>query len=32
MYELIDLKRDCEAIEIPSGVRRILSACMRVRI
>ena len=32
MYELIDLKRDCEAIEIPSGIRRILSTGSRVRI
>ena len=32
MYEQIDLKRECEAIEIPSGTRRILSASSRVRI
>jgi probable FeS assembly SUF system protein SufT len=32
MYELIDLKRECEAIEIPSGIRRVLSASSRVRI
>ena len=32
MYELIDLKRECEAIEIPSGIRRVLSASTRVRI
>jgi probable FeS assembly SUF system protein SufT len=32
MYELIDLKRECEAIEIPSGIRRVLSAGSRVRI
>jgi probable FeS assembly SUF system protein SufT len=32
MYELIDLKRECEAIEIPSGTRRFLPAGTRVRI
>jgi probable FeS assembly SUF system protein SufT len=32
MYEQIDLKRECEAIEIPSGTRRVLSASSRVRI
>ena len=32
MYELIDLKRECEAIEIPSGIRRVLPASTRVRI
>jgi len=32
MYELISLKRECEAIEIPSGVRRFLPAGTRVRI
>ena len=32
MYELIELKRECEAIEIPSGLRRFLSAGTRVRI
>ena len=32
MYEQIDLKRACEAIEIPSGTRRVLSASSRVRI
>ena len=32
MYELIDLKRECEAIEIPSGIRRVLSTSTRVRI
>lgn len=32
MYELIDLKRECEAIEIPSGLRRFLRAGTRVRI
>ena len=32
MYELIDLKRECEAIEIPSGLRRFLSAGTKVRI
>jgi probable FeS assembly SUF system protein SufT len=32
MYELIDLKRECEAIEIPSGIRRALPAATRVRI
>lgn len=32
MYELIELKRTCDAIEIPSGVHRILPANSRVRI
>jgi probable FeS assembly SUF system protein SufT len=32
MYELIELKRECEAIEIPSGIRRFLPALSRVRI
>jgi len=32
MYEQIDLKRECEAIEIPSGIRRVLPAGSRVRI
>lgn len=32
MYEFIDLKRECEAVEIPSGVRRMLPALTRVRI
>jgi probable FeS assembly SUF system protein SufT len=32
MYEYIDLKRECEAIEIPSGTRRLLPALTRVRI
>ncbi len=32
MYELIDLKRECEAIEIPSGIRRVLPTATRVRI
>lgn len=32
MYELIDLKRECEAIEIPSGIRRTLPPASRVRI
>jgi probable FeS assembly SUF system protein SufT len=32
MYEQIDLKRECEAIEIPSGIRSVLSASSRVRI
>jgi probable FeS assembly SUF system protein SufT len=32
MYELIDLKRECEAIEIPSGIRRVLPTGTRVRI
>jgi probable FeS assembly SUF system protein SufT len=30
--EFIELRRECEAIEIPSGVRRFLPASMRVRI
>jgi probable FeS assembly SUF system protein SufT len=32
MYEQIDLKRECEAIEIPSGIRRVLAPSSRVRI
>jgi probable FeS assembly SUF system protein SufT len=32
MHELIELKRACEAIEIPSGVKRILETSTRVRI
>jgi probable FeS assembly SUF system protein SufT len=32
MGEFIELKRDCEAIEIPSGVPRKLAAGTRVRI
>ncbi|HEY6337527.1 MAG TPA: putative Fe-S cluster assembly protein SufT [Candidatus Sulfotelmatobacter sp.] len=32
MYEQIELKRECEAIEIPSGIRRVLAASSRVRI
>lgn len=32
MYELFPLKRDCEAIEIPSGIRRLLSEGSRVRV
>jgi probable FeS assembly SUF system protein SufT len=32
MYEQIDLKRECEVIEIPSGVRRVLAPSSRVRI
>jgi probable FeS assembly SUF system protein SufT len=32
MREQIDLKRECEAIEIPSGVRRVLPALTRVSI
>lgn len=32
MYELIELKRESEAIEIPSGIRRFLPAGTRVRI
>ena len=32
MYELIDLKRECQAIEIPSGVNRMLPAGSKVRI
>src|SRR5579863_9727514 len=32
MYELIDVKRECEAIEIPSGIRRMLPVGTRVRI
>jgi len=32
MYELIELKRECDAIEIPSGVHRVLPPLSRVRI
>jgi probable FeS assembly SUF system protein SufT len=32
MGEFIELKRDCEAIEIPSGIPRKLTTGMRVRI
>ncbi len=32
MYEMIELKRETEVIEIPSGVRRLLPAGTRVRI
>ena len=32
MYELIELKRECDAIEIPSGIHRTLPAMSRVRI
>ena len=32
MYELIELKRECEAIEIPSGIRRMLPPGASVRI
>jgi probable FeS assembly SUF system protein SufT len=32
MYELIELKRACDAIEIPSGIHRVLPALSRVRI
>src|SRR5919108_2602725 len=32
MYELIQLKRDCEAIEIPSGIHRVLPSGTGVRI
>ena len=32
MYELIEIKRECAAIEIPSGVRRVLPTGTRVRI
>jgi hypothetical protein len=32
MYELIELKRACDAIEIPSGIHRVLPAQSRVRI
>ncbi|HXY06541.1 MAG TPA: putative Fe-S cluster assembly protein SufT [Terriglobales bacterium] len=31
-YELVELKRECEAIEIPSGTHRFLPASMKVRI
>jgi probable FeS assembly SUF system protein SufT len=32
MYEMIELKREVEVIEIPSGVRRMIPAGTRVRI
>jgi probable FeS assembly SUF system protein SufT len=32
MYELIELKRTCDAIEIPSGIHRVLPTGTRVRI
>ena len=32
MYEMVELKRETEVIEIPSGVRRFLPAGTRVRI
>ena len=32
MHELIELKRACEAIEIPSGIKRVLPTSTRVRI
>jgi probable FeS assembly SUF system protein SufT len=32
MYEQTELKRETEAIEIPSGIRRVLPALTRVRI
>ena len=32
MHELIELNRACEAIEIPSGIKRILQSGTRVRI
>jgi probable FeS assembly SUF system protein SufT len=32
MYEYIDLKRESEAIEIPSGIKRLLPAMTRVRV
>jgi probable FeS assembly SUF system protein SufT len=32
MYELIELKRACDAIEIPSGVHRVLPQLSRVRV
>src|SRR5579884_3778018 len=32
MYEMIELKRECPAIEIPSGIHRVLPASTRVRI
>jgi len=31
-YEMVELKRECEAIEIPSGIRRFLPASTKVRI
>ncbi len=32
MYEMIELKRACDAIEIPSGIHRVLPQLSRVRI
>ncbi|HXY14864.1 MAG TPA: putative Fe-S cluster assembly protein SufT [Terriglobales bacterium] len=32
MYEMIELKRACDAIEIPSGIHRMLPQLSRVRI
>jgi probable FeS assembly SUF system protein SufT len=32
MYEMTPLKRDCEAIEIPAGVRRVLPAGTKFRV
>jgi probable FeS assembly SUF system protein SufT len=32
MYEMIELSRACEAIEIPSGIHRLLPAKSRVRV
>jgi len=32
MYEMIELKRTCDAIEIPSGIHRVLPPLSRVRI
>ena len=32
MYEMIELNRECEAVEIPSGIRRMLPTLTRVRI
>jgi probable FeS assembly SUF system protein SufT len=32
MYELIELKRACDAIEIPSGLHRVLPQLSRVRV
>ena len=32
MHELIELKRECQAIEIPSGISRVLPADSKVRI
>jgi probable FeS assembly SUF system protein SufT len=31
-YEMVELKRECEAIEIPSGTHRFLPASSKVRI